>query len=246
MTTMHTGIPRSSVGAMRWLGSAALMASLLLSGCVTGGFPGSEGGYPSTGGYPPSEGTYPGNDYPTSGSQRLLGTVQDVDLNQGRLMMAADARGYDSSGYGQTRVEVYFDRNTQLIYQGRVQGIEGLERGDRISVDAVQSQGRLWARRIEVVQNVRDTSGASQYGGELQGAVSQVDPRRRLITLTRGGYSGSSAQVYYDERTRVEYRGQAFRPEQLDPGDVIRVQARPMGNDWVAEQIWVEVDARSR
>lgn len=245
MTTMQTGKPRPSSNKVRWFGSAALAASLLLSGCVTGGYPGGGGGYPGAGGYPSSEGAYPGNDYP-SGSQRLLGTVQDVDPNQGRLLMSADDRGYDPSGYGPARVEVHFDRNTQLVYQGRVQAVEGLERGDRISVEAVQSQGRLWARRIEVVQNVRDTGGGGSYGGELQGAVSQVDPRRRLITLTRGGYSGNHEQVYYDERTRVEYRGQSFRPEQLDPGDVIRVRARQTGRDWLAEHIWVEVDARSR
>lgn len=229
-----------------WLVSMALAASLLLSGCVTGGYPGSDGGYPGAG-YPGSDRPYPGPDYPGGyGSQRLLGTVQDVDPNQGRLMMTADAGASSAGAYGTSRVEIYFDRNTQLVYQGRVQAIEGLERGDRISVDAVQSQGRLWARHIEVVQNVRDTPGGSYYGGELSGAVSQVDPRSRRITIIRGGYSGDRTQVYYDERTQVEYRGQMFRPEQLDPGDVIRIQARPMGNDWVAEHIWVEVDARSR
>lgn len=226
----------------RWLGALVLAASVLLTGCVTG-YPGT-GGYPGSG-YPGD--SSPGGAYPGGyGSQRVLGTVQDIDLDYGRLRLTADAGGY-RPGYGsQSQVEVYFDRNTQLVYQGRVQSIEGLERGDRISVDAEQSQGRLFARRIEVVQNVRDAPGGSYYGGELRGAVSHVDPRARLITLTRGGYSGSREQVYYDERTQVEYRGQRFRPEQLDPGDVVRVQARPLGNGWLAERIWVEVDARSR
>ncbi|MFD0738396.1 DUF5666 domain-containing protein [Lysobacter koreensis] len=233
--------PRSSGGA-RWLGVLMLAASALLAGCVTG--------YPGTGGYPGS--SYPGDSYPGDyGSQPLLGTVQEIDLNNGRLRMTADRDGYDPGGYdprygGTSQVELGFDRNTQLVYQGRVQSVEGLERGDRISVDAQQSQGRLYARRIEVVQNVRDTPGGGYYGGELRGAVNYVDPRARLITLTRGGYSGSREQVYYDERTQVEYRGQWFRPEQLDPGDVVRVQVRPQGNGWLAERIWVEVDARSR
>lgn len=228
----------------RLLGGAMLAASLMLAGCATGGYPGSTG-YPG-GGYPGSDAPYPEPGYPSGyGNERLLGTVQDIDLNQGRLMMTDESRG-SSGSYGGSRVEVYFDRNTQLVYQGRAQSIEGLERGDRISVDVAQSQGRLWARRIEVVQNVRDGSGGNSYGGELSGAVSVVDPRRRLITITRGGYSGDRTQVYYDERTRVEYRGQMFRPEQLDPGDVIRIQARPMGNNLVAEHIWVEVDARTR
>ena len=229
----------------RLMGGAMIAASLMLAGCATGGYPGGNTGYPGAG-YPGSDAPYPEPGYPGGyGSQQLLGTVQDIDLNQGRLMMTDD-RGSSGGAYGSSRVEVYFDRNTQLVYQGRAQSIEGLERGDRISIDVVQSQGRLWARRIEVVQNVRDGSGGNSYGGELSGAVSVVDPRRRLITITRGGYSGDRTQVYYDERTRVEYRGQMFRPEQLDPGDVIRIQARPMGNNLVAEHIWVEVDARTR
>lgn len=228
--------PRSS-GCARWLGALMLAASALLAGCVTG--------YPGTGGYP--GGNYPGDSYPGGyGSQRLLGTVQEVDLNYGRLRMTADPGGYDPRYGGTSQVELGFDRNTQLVYQGRVQSVEGLERGDRISVDAEQSQGRLYARRIEVVQNVRDTPGGGYYGGELRGAVNYVDPRARLITLTRGGYSGSREQVHYDERTQVEYRGQWFRPEQLDPGDVVRIQARPQGNGWLAERIWVETSARER
>ena len=238
----------------RWLGTVLLAASLLLAGCGTGGgYPGS--GYPSGG--------YPGNDYPGSydngyGNGRLLGTVQDVDLNNGRLTLSADTGGYQQGGYqqggyqqgsyGSSSVEVYFDRSTQLVYQGRVQAIEGLERGDRISIDAVQSQGRLWARQIEVVQNVRAApgGGSNDYGGALRGAVSFVDPRARLIGITRGGYSGDRLQVSYDQRTQVEYQGQRYRVEQLDPGDVVRIQTRPMGNGWLAERIWVEVDARSR
>ena len=245
MTTTRRA-DQGQCGRVWRLGSVMVAASLLLSGCVTGGYPGGDGGYPGAG-YPGSDRPYPGSGYPGGyGSQRLLGTVQDVDPNAGRMLISADAGTASSGAYGTSRVEVYFDGNTQLVYQGRVQAIGGLERGDRVSVDAVESQGRLWARHIEVVQNVRDTPGGSYYGGELRGAVSQVDPRGRRITITRGGYSGDRTQVYYDERTQVEYQGQWFRPEQLDPGDVIRIQARPMGNDWVAEHIWVEVDARSR
>lgn len=215
-----------------------LAATLALAGCVTpyGGYPGS--------GYPPSDypGGYPG-DY---GSERLLATVQYVDPNSGRLLVTADAGRYG----GGSQVEVFYDRNTRLFYRGQQYPVEGLERGDRISVDAAQSGGRLWARQIEVVQNVRESSGGGYYGdaygGDLGGAVSYVDPRRRLIELTRGGYAGRREQVYYDDRTVVSYRGQRLRPEQLEAGDVIRVQARPSSGGWFAERIEVEVSARSR
>ena len=170
----------------RVLGAAALL--LALAGCVTG--PGGYGGYPGQG--------YPDQGYPGSyGSERILGTVQGVDARYSRILLSADGR----SGYGGGQVEVMYDRNTQLVYQGRSLPVDGLERGDRISIDAVRSGNRLVARRIDVVQNVRDAHGGSYYGGELRGAVAWVDTRSRVIGVTRGGYSGREERVYYDERT---------------------------------------------
>ena len=216
---------------VRGLGAAALL--LALAGCVTG--TGGYGGYPGQG--------YPDQGYPGShGSERVLGTVQSVDARYGRILLSADGR----SGYGGGQVEVMYDRNTQLVYQGRSLPVDGLERGDRISIDAVRSGNRLVARRIDVVQNVRDAHGGSYYGGELRGAVAWVDTRSRVIGVTRGGYSGREERVYYDERTAVEYRGQFYRPDELERGDVLRIQARPRGNDWWAERIWVEVNVRDR
>jgi hypothetical protein len=165
-----------------------------------------------------------------------------VDPRYGRILLSAD----DGRGGRVAQLEVRYDRNTRLEYQGRLHDPAGLERGDRISVDAVRSGGEWWARDIRVVHNVRDGYGGSYYGGDLRGSVSWVDPRTQVLEITRGGYSGRPERVRYDNRTAVEYRGQWLRPEQLEPGDVIRVQARPWGNDWLAEHIWVEVDARSR
>jgi hypothetical protein len=139
----------------------ALSAALLLGACATtpGYGDGAYGGdrYGSTGGYGyPSGSAYPGGGYGNQyGSQRFIATVQDIDPRGGRMMLAVqDARGYSSQ-----RVEVYFDNNTRLYYRGQLYPVTGLERGDQISVDAVQSGGRVWARQIEVVRNVRETGG---------------------------------------------------------------------------------------
>jgi hypothetical protein len=219
----------------RLRGALVALSVLALTACATpyGGLPGS--GYPGS--------AHPGGAYPGGyGAQAVLGTVQQVDPGYGRIVIDADAGG---SG-GVRPMEVFYDRETRLVYQGREYPVEGLERGDRIRVETSNAGGRLHARFIEVVQNVRDAPGGGYYGGGLEGAVRFVDPRARLIEISRGGYSGRSERVFYDERTQVEHRGRWLRPEQLEPGDVIRVQARPMGQDWMAERITVEVDARSR
>lgn len=233
------------VGARRpgaWVRLASVGMIALLAGCATG-YGGGYGGYP--------DGAYPGGAYPGSypdryGSERMLATVQHVDPGSGRLILVAESGGYG----GASQVEVQFDRSTRLFYRGQQYPVEGLERGDRISVDVQRSGSRLWARSIEVVRNVRESGGGGYYGdgygNALNGAVGYVDPRRRVIEMTSGGYSGRREQVFYDERTRVSYRGQVLRPEQLQAGDIIRVQARPSNGGWYAEHIEVEVNARSR
>lgn len=237
---------------VRWsrqVRTAALGSGLLLlAACATpyGGLPG--GGYPGAA-YP--DATYPGASYPGGqypgqyGAEVVMGTVQQVDPSYGRIVIDSDAGPYG----GNRPLEIGYDRGTRLVYQGREYPVEGLERGDRIRVEASNAGGRLQARFIEVVQNVRDAPGGGYggaYGGAIEGAVRLVDPRARLIEITRGGYSGRPERVFYDERTQVLHRGQMLRAEQLQPGDVIRVQARPFGQDWMAERVEVQVDARSR
>ena len=226
----------------RVLALAALL--LLVGGCATYG-PGA--GYPGAG-YP-DQGRYPAQPYPDDryGSQSLTATVDAVDPRSQRLLLVTQA-AYGARG---SRVEVYYDRNTRMVYQGRAVAVEGLERGDVIRVQTAQSGGRLWARSIEVVHNVRDGAGGSQYGNELRGTVGYIDPRARTIQLDSGGYGGSygggSTRLRYDERTVVEYQGRRYRPEDLDRGDLVRVQARQIGgNEWLAERILVERSARAR
>lgn len=133
-----------------WRSLLALSACLVLAGCATGQ---GGNGYPGGSNYP---GDYGGGQYGNQyGSQRFLATVENVDPRYGRLLVGID----DSRSYQQSRVEVFFDNNTRLYYQGRVYPVAGLERGDQVAIDAVQSNGRLRATRIEVVRNVRDSGG---------------------------------------------------------------------------------------
>ena len=138
-----------------------LAAALLLGACATtpgygsGGYGGDP--YGNAGGYGyPGGSAYPGGAYGNQyGSQRFVATVQDIDPRGGRVLLVVD----DPRGYSAQRVEVYFDNGTRLYYRGQLYPVGGLERGDVISVDAVQSGGRLWARQIEVVRNIRESGG---------------------------------------------------------------------------------------
>lgn len=221
---------------IRGIRLAVATSVLLLAGCVSpGGYGGTPGGYGQS-----------GAGYPSQYTSQVQGTVDGVDTRYGRILLVVD----DRRGGRAQREEVRYDQRTRLFYQGREHPVAGLERGDVIRVDVVESGREPWARTIEVVRNVRD--GGYGYGGgygdaygdghgqDLRGQVAFVDPRTRLIRLDGGGYGGGT-QLRYDGRTTVEYQRRLFRPEELERGDLVRIQARPLGNgEWLAERIIVE------
>jgi hypothetical protein len=234
---------------MRGFGLAlSASAALLLGGCVTPGGYGADG-YGQPGGYPSQQ-------YPSPYGGAMQGTVDNVDPGYGRILVTVQ----DPRSGQMQRMELRFDQRTRLVYQGREADVAGLERGDVIRFDATPSGGELYVRDIEVLRNVREGGyggsygndagayggayggNAYGYGNELRGAVSYVDTRARVIRLDAG--NGGVAQVQYDGRTTIEYQGRAYRPEDLDRGDQVRVQARQVGNQWLAERIIVERSVR--
>lgn len=212
----------------RAVGLIAATSALLLVGCVT---PGGYGTSPG-GGYGQPASGYPSQQY---GSQ-LQGTVESVDPRYNRILLVVD----DPRSGRTQRMEVRYDERTRLVYQGRESAVEGLERGDVIRFEAVQTGRELYARQIEVVRNVRDGGYGGAYGNDLRGSVSLVDTRARTIRLDGAGY-GNDVLLAYDARTTVEYQGRSYRPENLQRGDIVRIQARQVGNNqWLAERIIVE------
>jgi hypothetical protein len=239
--TLPSPLPR------RLAAAAVLTGAFLLGGCAT--YPGAYGGYPGgAAGYPDSY----GGQYGQYGSQ-VLGTVQGLDRGYNRILLVVE----DAYGRRGQQVAVQYDQRTRLFYQGRQHPVEGLERGDVIRIDTARSGSRLYARTIEVVRNVRE---GGYYGGgygqdpyapgggygmqELRGRIAYVDQRAQMIRLDSGGYGGRSENIRYDARTLVEYRGRRYQPRDLDPGDIVRVQVRRVGNQWWAQRIMVEVSVR--
>ncbi len=219
-----------------------LATALALSGCMSiGGL----GGYPG-GGYPDGS-SYPGQGYPPQqgAGQSIVGNVDQTDHGNGRFMMRTDGSGYGAYG---NRIEIYYDRNTPAYFRGQQVAPSGLETGDQIRVQATQSSGRWYARSIEVLQDVRSGGGygSQPYGNALGGSVTSVDARNGLLYFTRGGYSGSNDRVRFDQYTTVEYRGQRYRVDQLERGDVIRIEGRQLGNEFLAQRIIVDTSVRDR
>jgi len=94
------------------------------------------------------------------------------------------------------------------------------------------------------------TAATSDARNRVTGTVRNVDPTRRVIEL--GEPNDSPAQpeprtqrLSFDADTVVEYRGERYRPEDLEPGDRIEAQIETTDGTSIARTIVVTQDVRS-
>lgn len=207
------------------------LSALLLAvvGCGGLGFPGG-GGAPN----PPPE-----------ADRVVTGEVAWVDPS-GRELEIQNRTG---------RVVARYDDRTQVFYEGREYRPENLEPGDTVRMEVAGSgYQNVYAERIEVVESVShrgdDRRGDDRYGDDrhaedvLSGAVERVDTERREIRIET---SHGDHVMRYDDRTRVHYRGDTYGPENLEPGDLVRVETvESRGGDAYAETIEVTQAVQDR
>ena len=93
----------------------------------------------------------------------------------------------------------------------------------------------------------------SNQNAQLRGTVDSVDINSHSIYLVNvSNYnnsmlssSGNAVRVYYDNNTTVQYQGRAYRPEDLERGDQVDVNAQQSGNQLAANSITVVSDVRT-
>lgn len=130
------------------------------------------------------------------------------------------------------RVVARYDERTTVHFQGREYRPENLEPGDVVRMEVAGSGYQsVYAQRIEVVESVShrgddpyddDPYDDDRHGEDvLAGEVEGVDTGRREIRIET---SHGDHVVRYDDRTQVYYRGDAYGPENLEAGDLVRVE----------------------
>lgn len=95
--------------------------------------------------------------------------------------------------------------------------------------------------------------GAAPGANEVAGTVERVDTRNRVIVLrpdrpVEAGLQPREpelVEVHYGADTRVEHRGQTYRPEDLEPGDRVLVRVESEDDRLVAQNIEVTEDVRA-
>jgi hypothetical protein len=106
----------------------------------------------------------------------------------------------------------------------------------------------------DILGGGRDTSTNDRYDpystGDVRGTVERVDTLDRFIVVNvdssyrsslRNG-NGDEVTLYYDDRTRVEFEGQTYRPEDLERGDRIQADVEQSGSRLFVQDIAVLYD----
>jgi Domain of unknown function (DUF5666) len=150
------------------------------------------------------------------------------------------------SGREQYPVIVYYDANTRVDFQGRAYRPEDLERDDAVQVSTHRSGNQLIAERIVVTRNAQSGVGAAGQR-QLRGTIRSINTSARSIDLDSvtmeqvqrfdPSKNGSFTSVAYDASTIVEYQGQRYAIVNLERGDVVTIEASPIGNGYLAKRI---------
>jgi outer membrane lipoprotein SlyB len=124
-------------------------------------------------------------------SGQLSGTIRSVDTRSQQLAI--------QQSNGQT-VPVYYDNQTQVVFQNQNYSPTALENGDRVTarVQATNSN-TYYTDYVQVDQSVNGTTTgtASNNVQLLQGTVRQVDRRNGLFTVDmNNGYTMTVTMPY--------------------------------------------------
>lgn len=156
------------------------------------------------------------------GASQVVAEVQGVDTRNQVIQIRTQQ--------GQTG-NVYFDQNTQVVYQNQQYPVTALERGDVVQIELQQTQqNQTYASRILVQQSAQDrgiqsgNTGTTGQRVQLSGRVGQVD------------YDRGSFQVQTQQGTYVvtlPYNAGAANADyfrRLRNGDTVRVEGALVAN----------------
>ena len=214
----------------------SLVAVLLLAACGSSGLGDILGGG--------SDGTV------INDTSVVRGTVDRVDTRN-RPIVLRDAETVRSSladSSGMDTIYLDYDENTFVEYGGNRYEPTALESGDRVEATSTRVGNRLVADRIDVTYDVsRGTTNNQTRLTELRGIVTDVNTRNRTISVERDSWSnrGEIITVGYETNTPVYWKGQTYRAENLERGDVIDLELRDYGTSVVAQEITVIESASS-
>jgi hypothetical protein len=167
----------------------------------------------------------------------LEGTIQDVDANDGRLVIVTDRREV---------MTVRISSATPVAYKGVAYRISNLEVGDRIRVSpdpstSVTAGDEMRASSIEVTHSVQEGTNVPKTN-TVSGRVAAADRSLDMVTIDTGRQS-----IRVDVATASDATGRRVRAGDFRSGDRIEVNGRYSGTAtdlFVANVVrWVDESA---
>jgi hypothetical protein len=142
-------------------------------------------------------------------SGQLSGTIRGVDTRSQQLAI--------QQSNGQT-VPVYYDNQTQVVFQNQNYSPTSLENGDRVTARVQANGNNYYTDYVQVDQSVSGVNtGTNNNLQQLQGTVRQVDRRNGLFTIDTGnGNTLTVTMPYNPSSTDVN------RFNNLRSGDFVR------------------------
>lgn len=118
-----------------------------------------------------------------SQSGQLSGTIREVNSRSQQIAI--------QQSNGQT-IPVYYDNQTQVVYQNRNYSPTALENGDRVTARIQANGNNYYTDYVQVDQSVSGSgSGAASNVQLLQGRVRQVDTRNGWFTVDLDNYNNT-------------------------------------------------------
>lgn len=156
-----------------------------------------------------------------SQSGQVSGTIRGVDSRSQQIAI--------QQSNGQT-IPVYYDNQTQVVYQNQSYPPTSLENGDRVTARIQANGNNYYTDYVQVDQSVSGSgSGSASNVQLLQGRVRQVDTRNGWFTVDLDNYNNTlTVTVPYNLNSNDINRFRSLRN-----GDFVRFYGQFMSNSQV-------------
>jgi hypothetical protein len=125
-----------------------------------------------------------------AGGNQLSGTIRGVDTRSQQISI--------QTSNGQT-VPVYYDNQTQVVYQNQNYPPTALEYGDMVTARVQANGNSYYTNYIQVDQSVNGNGGVSSGNvQQLQGTVRSIDRQNGFFTVDVGNYNTLTVSLPYN------------------------------------------------
>jgi outer membrane lipoprotein SlyB len=155
----------------------------------------------------------------------ILGSVMGGGAQSGQAgQLSGTIRGVDSRSQqisiqqsnGET-IPVYYDNQTQVVYQNQNYSPTALQNGDRVTARIQANGNNYYTDYVQVDQSINGTGSSSSNLQMLQGTVRQIDRQNGWFTVDVNNYNTLTVTVPYNVSSNDINRFRSLRN-----GDFVR------------------------